>query len=427
MKLKNGKNFDVFELKIIKNQKELQFNEMMLNPDRTFQFELLVDNKKHEGIGIRGDDAIWVPIEEYGYKILGENKKYCSIQESQKFVNKLSLLNLNIFPNIIWTDRVSFNGDDFLIINMENVPNIQTKKLSDKDSFVPYRDKQVIERFIQLPTKDCASCTTEFFKNKLKPEDEWYKSINFINGKIVDFHRFEFMNERYLYPSNGKTVSELKEIYEEIVENYSKVIDHNGQQKWKGTMYQGYCFDNGYNFEGYSSDKLLFDSYKKLPFIPYGKVKDKKVLDIGSNQGFFSFQAFIHGASEVVGLELQEEDVYAANKIKEILKADKVSFYNKNAVEYVMSSQEKYSLIIANSVIHQIYRNLEGPECHKFLDKISKSCEYFAFETPVNHPTMTCSIGETIYKLQKHFKIVRLLNIYNAYSSGYRANFVCYS
>ena len=427
MNLKNGQNLDIFQLKIIKNEKEVNFDEMMLNSDRNLEFELTVDDKKYQGSGIRGDDAIWIPVGEYGYKIIAENKKYCSLKESEDFVNKLSALNLNIFPKIKWAEIFSFEGKEFLVINMKNISSSKVVKLSDKDNYVPHYDRQMVERLLQLPTKDCENCITEFFKNKLKPEDEWYKSINLIGGKIVDFHRFQFMDDRYLFPSNGKTVTELKEIYHDIVSNYSKVIDHNGQQKWKGKIYQGYHFDNGYTFKGYSSDNVIFDSYKKLPFIPYGKVKGKKVLDIGSNQGFFSFQALIHGASEVVGLELQEEDVYAANKIKEILKADKATFYNKDAVEYIMSSQEKYGLIIANSVIHQIYKNLDGPECHSLLQKISNSCEYFAFESPVNHPTMTCSIGEIAYKLRKHFRIVRLINIYDAYSSGYRANFVCYS
>ena len=212
-----------------------------------------------------------------------------------------------------------------------------------------------------------------------------------------------------------------------MVEQYVPIKDGNNQPKWKGKIYQGFIFDNGYAFKGYTSDGEIYDSYKKLPFIPYGKVKNRKVLDIGSNQGFFSFQAAIHGASEVTGIELQKEDYQTANKIKEILQFDNVSFENTDAVKYVMNTKDKYSLIIANSVIHQIYRNLEGPKCDAFLRKISDSCEYFAFESPVNHPTMTISLSEIAFKLSRYFKTVRLLSVYDAYSSGYRANFVCYS
>ena len=45
----------------------------------------------------------------------------------------------------------------------------------------------------------------------------------------------------------------------------------------------------------------------------------------------------------------------------------------------------------------------------------------------VNHPLMNISAAEVEANLKKYFRIVRLLNVYDAYSSGYRANFVCYS
>ena len=64
---------------------------------------------------------------------------------------------------------------------------------------------------------------------------------------------------------------------------------------------------------------------------------------------------------------------------------------------------------------------------YDILDKIASNSEYFSFETPLNHPKMNISVHETYQKLAKYFKTVMLLNIYDAYSSGYRANFVCYS
>ena len=177
--------------------------------------------------------------------------------------------------------------------------------------------------------------------------------------------------------------------------------------------------------KGYTSDNKTYDSYKKLPFIPYGKVQGKKVLDIGSNQGFFSFQAAIHGASSVTGVELQKEDVQAANDFKDVLQLDNVKFINGDAIKHIMETEEKYGLVIANSVLHQIYKNLEGAE--PVLDKIADMSEYFAFETPVRHPTTSIGLFQIYKKLCNHFKIVRLLYFYNAYSSGYRANFICYS
>ena len=101
--------------------------------------------------------------------------------------------------------------------------------------------------------------------------------------------------------------------------------------------------------EGYLSDNDMYDSYRKLPFVPFNKCKGKKVLDIGSNQGFFSFQASIHGASEVLGIELTEQDVLAANDIKEITGIDNVIFISGDAIEYVMNSEE-HSRVIKGAI-----------------------------------------------------------------------------
>ena len=210
-----------------------------------------------------------------------------------------------------------------------------------------------------------------------------------------------------------------------MVKRYLNVLDAHGMPKWKGRIYQGFEFDNGYNMEGYSSDGSMYDSYKKLPFIPWNKVKDKSVLDIGSNQGFFSFQAAIHGASRVTGIELQKEDFLAANDLKNLMGFNNVEFLNTDAIRHLKETDECYGLIIANSILHQVYRNLEGAD--PILDIISNKCEYFAFETPANHTTMRISLAEIYTKLTRHFKTVRLLYVYDAYSSGYRANFICYS
>ena len=186
------------------------------------------------------------------------------------------------------------------------------------------------------------------------------------------------------------------------MERYKTVVDHLGFPKWKGMIYQGFEFDNGYNMRGYSSDGKTYDSYKKLPFIPYRKVKGKKVLDIGSNQGFFSFQAAIHGASEVVGVELHKQDVQAANDIKEITGFSNVNFIHGDAIKYILETDEKYDVIIANSMLHQVYKNLEGAD--EVLKKLGNMCEYFAFETPVRHASSTIGLKEISLILSKFFK-----------------------
>ena len=421
----NGINFNKLVVNIAKFDTIVDLFE---SRDRSMHFSLHIDGEEFSEEGIRGDDAIWLPYSsERGLKVIRQNEKYNSLDESLENIQYIRGCHSKAFPEIYWCEKCFCkNGNEYLLCLIENVRSTTKSKLSNKEKlYLPQQDLEFIEAVLENNQADISQVTEEFANLRLLPEDEWYKSINFINGKIVDFHRFEKMDERYKLVSPSKDIADITEIYNNIVSRYTSVLDSNGTPKWKGRIYQGFVFDNGAQMPGYTSDNKVYDSYRKLPFVPLNKVKGKNVLDLGSNQGFFSFQSAIHGAKSVTGVEIQAEDVMAANDIKNILETENVNFIKGDAINYLLSSEEHYGLIIANSVLHQIYPNLDDSD--EVLGKISKCSEYFSFETPMNHPKMRVSMPDLYSKLSKHFKIVRLLNVYNAYSSGYRANFVCYS
>lgn len=417
--------FDNLNFKITKNNSSTDWASLMNDEDRSFQFEVEHNSVNYKGVGVRGDDALWFPLNtEKGIKIVAENERYQSLQESLETVEYIQENKCVSFPVIY--DACIMKTDkqkDYLVIEMENMND--PKRAVDVPRYVPSQDAEYIKNNIQVDPKIANKIVREITSLKLCPEDEWYKSINLINGKIVDFHRFKIMKSRYYMPSNNKSVHELFDIYRNMVKRYLDVRDHNGAPKWKGKIYQGFAFDNGYLMEGYQSGNEMYDSYHKLPFIPINKSKGKKVLDLGSNQGFFSFQAAIHGASSVVGVEMTKQDVQAANDIKEITKFDNIEFINGDAIKFVLESDELFSLVVFNSVLHQIYPNFIGAE--EFMTKLSSMTDYLAFETPLNHPLMNISAASVENELKKYFSIVRLIYIYDAYSSGYRANYVCYS
>tara|TARA_B100001094_G_C18194728_1_gene809888 strand:+ start:585 stop:1868 length:1284 start_codon:yes stop_codon:yes gene_type:complete len=412
-------------IKIEKKDHDRDWSSLMKCDDRNFKFQFDHDGESHVGQGVRGDDALWIPYASAaGLKIVANNPKYQSLSESLETVQLIQNSTNFTFPKVysskILTEQTS--NEEYLVIVVENMGTPNRNILAPQ--YVPHQDREFIQRSLQLDNNTATTAVRDITRLKLCPEDEWYKSINLIGGKIVDFHRFKIMPERYFMPSHNKTPQELAEIYRGMIDRYKTVLDEHGNPKWKGKIYQGFGFDNGYLMEGYLSGNDMYDSYRKLPFMPMNKVKGQKVLDIGSNQGFFSFQAALHGATEVVGVEYTKQDVLAARDIKDITKLDNVSFINGDGVEYVMNSNDHYGLVIFNSVLHQIYPNFENSE--EFMSKLSKNTDFLAFETPLNHPLMNISAAEVEANLKKYFRIVRLLNIYDAYSSGYRANFVCY-
>jgi len=424
--IENGDNFKSLNITIRKEGKSVKISSLAAadNP-KVLDFDVTIDKESYSGTGTYGDDAVWLPCGEYGFKIIKDNSKYHSLEETLVSVRKIAGHQSLMFPGIKWAELVQADEESFVMACVENITATTSGKVGFQDSYLPPGDKAFIEKQLPAATFHLQRCIRDLNNYQLLPEDEWHKPCNIINGRVVDFHRFREFPERYLFKSNGRSVEDLNNTYKAMIQRYADNLDSVGGQKWKGRIYQGFVFDNGAVFEGYASATDLYDSYRKLPFAPLNKVAGKKVLDLGSNQGFFSFQAAIHGASEVTGLEITKQDLEAAADIKEILQYDNVTFLEQDAVEFLENTAEKYELIIAASVLHQIYNDLKGAD--KTLSNIASKCNYFAFETPVNHPTMLISLEEIYKILSKHFNKVRLVNVYDAYSSGYRANFVCYA
>jgi len=408
-------------------------------PKNQFKYTLNIDEETYSGKGLNGNDAIWIPYSsEKGLKIVSINEKYSSdFKDSLSTLEKISSTTSQLFPKVYSyrVEREKTTDEEYLLIFMENVAPTDLKVNPKTYEYVPKQHREQIESLLPISPDLATSVIQEIMRLKLEPEDGWYKNSNFIGKKIVDFHRFKYNPDRYLFPSHGKDKTELDSVYEKMVKRYLDVKRADQKlPKWKGKIYQGFMFDNGYNMRGYVSDnkltylgRPLYDSYRKLSFFPTSNLKNKKVLDIGSNQGFFSFQSSLSGASSVVGLELTKQDVLAAEDIKRLIKDTTVEFKNVDAVKYIdkILPNERFGLVILNSVLHQIYPNFKGAD--SFLTKIAKTAEILMFETPLNHKLMNISPEEVIENFKRlGFKAARLVYIYDAYSSGYRANFICY-
>jgi hypothetical protein len=442
MKLAFNHNQDTYEIDIQSTPSSKNWQDLMNVTNRSLSCTLKINDNvycsKKDDTARKGDDAIWIPFKEnVGIKVFYENKRYANIESSLKTIENIYTLQQqrgdSVFPTIHKYGMVkdTISEKELIFIIMENLHNSIDIIIPQ---YVPARDRDYIKETLHTDSDIIYRTLRDLEQTELLPEDEWYKcrsnksnAANLINGKIVDFHRFTKMPDRYYFKSNGKSKDELNKIYNLIVKRYQDHAHENNMKlpRWKGTMYQGFKFDNGYNMKGYSSAHGMYDSYVKLLFMPMNKIKGEKVLEIGSNQGFFCFQASIHGASKVTGIDLCKEDVATANDIKNIICLDNVNFMVGDAVKYVEEKKEKYGMIILNSVLHQIYPNFKDSE--KFMNNISDSTDRLVFETPLNHPLMNIRAKDVEKHLKKYFKYVRLLNIYDAYSSGYRANFICFN
>ncbi len=371
---------------------------------------------------------MWLPLnEECGLKIIRPIEDIEKVYSNIEFIKSIES---EVFPDIHWVERAEVSSMPCVITKLENVKDDNDNIISiNEKAFMSKEDQEYAKEKMTVPIAVLDKCIREFNKHHICPEFTWYKnggfgSRNVIGGKIVDFHMFQKKQDRYEFPSNGLTVGETREVYENALERYKKWIPKDGVPKWKGSIYQAMRFDNGFLMKGYSSDKSEYDSHLKIPFMPLDRVKGANVLDIGSNQGYFSFQCALHGAKQVTGIEITPEDVELACEIRDkVLKMDNISFHAQSVHEFLKGNEEWYDFIILSSVLHQLYPQLN--DANEFLSNLSKKCQYLFFETPVGHKHYNYSLPDIAGLLNNHFKDVRLTYLYDAYSTGYRAIFMC--
>jgi len=429
-------NFNELQFKISQRGEEQKLN--FKNPFRLmkkgllkepFQYELTIDGKSFSGTGAFGQDALWFPLNnETGLKIIRPMRDFDSVAENIRFIKSIDS---DIFPRIDWTEECEI-GDLPCIVTQ--IQNIQTKEhvfFSDKEKYLDEEDKKYIKENLNVPLWFLNKCIKEFNKHYILPEFTWYKNggfstVNIIDDKIVDFHMFRKKEDRYIFPSNGYSYENTQEFYNAALERYKRWIPIDGVPKWKGKIYQGMQFDNNFVMPGYMSDSETYDSHIKIHFMPLDRVAGGNVIEFGSNQGFFCTQAALHGARSVKGVEITKEDVQLASEIRDNLtKLKNIEFLNGDAKEIIKQEKDHYELVILSSVLHQLYPDITDPGCDEFLSLIAKKCTYFFFETPIKHKHYNYSLEQVTNKLEKHFSDVRLVYLYDCYSTGFRAIYMC--
>lgn len=384
--------------------------------------EFILDDKPFKGHCINSDDSFYVELGDgVGLKMIKDNEpRYGTLQEASENINHFKEKKVNIFPEVM--DH-NIDGDHLLM----KVRHLGKPLLRDEEtpnpmpSWMPEKDHPFAKRELQAPLSLLNKLNNAFLEEKITPEDEWCKKDNIIGDKIIDFHRFKVDKNRYEIPTQASR-EDCQKIYDNAVKRYLS----KGDNKWKGKIYQGHTFSNGFSFKGYSSDGKNFDSYRKLNFYYMNKAKGKKVLDLGCNEGFFSTQASLAGAKSVTAIDLYDHDIELASEIRdEITGLKNIEYMQGDAVDFVKNDTNKYHLTFLSSVLHQIYPNTKGAE--EFIGNIARRTEYLCFESTANHKLMNISLKQMKEFFSKFFHQVRFLFAYDAYSTGYRIIFMCWN
>jgi 2-polyprenyl-3-methyl-5-hydroxy-6-metoxy-1,4-benzoquinol methylase len=379
--------------------------------------EFMLDDVPIKGHCINSDDSFYVKLEDgVGLKMIKDNEaRYGTLQEAFENISYFKNKKINIFPEVV---EHNIDGNHLLM----KVNHLEEEDLPHwVPSWIPENDHAFVKKELQAPLPLLNKLNNTFIDEKIVPEDEWCKEGNIIGDKIVDFHRFKVDKNRYEIPTEASK-EDCQKIYNNAVKRYLS----KGGNKWKGKIYQGHTFNNGFSFKGYSSDGKNFDSYRKLNFYYMNKAKGKKVLDLGCNEGFFSTQASLAGAESVTGIDLYNHDIELASEIRdEITGLKNIEYIEADAVDFVKNDKNKYHLTFLSSVLHQIYPHTKGSE--NFIADIARRTEYLCFESTANHKLMNIPLKEMREFFSKFFHGVRFLFAYDAYSSGYRVIFMCWN
>ena len=241
---------------------------------KAFEFQLSFGGEVHAGHGAFGQDALWLPVSDViGIKIIRAKDNSEQILKNIEYIKSIDS---DLFPEIDWFCAAAINGVDCVFIQMENIEEVNEE--SADISYLHFMDKQYVNKIMKTPISMLQKCVQTFIQHELLPEDTWYKNggfgtKNLINGKLVDFHMFEHAPERYNLPANNVSHEVCEKVYQTALQRYKNWATERSENlpKWKGRIYQGMKFDNGYTMPGYTSDGKYFDSYTKANFLPLDK------------------------------------------------------------------------------------------------------------------------------------------------------------
>ena len=149
-------------------------------------------------------------------------------------------------------------------------------------------------------------------------------------------------------------------------------------KKWKS------AWDKGHPeiIEGAKSDEhdMQYAYYQIFSKIKNGikvNVYSKKVLEIGCGHGGISLYAALNGAKQVIGIDVSDKALIAANKFKELVIKEighklNVSF-SKMTAESLAFENESIDIIIADNVFEHVTDiDIVMKECNRVLSKGGK-------------------------------------------------------
>jgi len=160
--------------------------------------------------------------------------------------------------------------------------------------------------------------------------------------------------------------------------NISEKILLKVVKKWKSAWDKGHPeITEGAKSDEHEMQYAYFQLFSKIKNGIKVNMYSKKVLEIGCGQGGICLYAALNGAKQVIGIDVSDKALIAANKfkdlvIKEIGRKLNVSF-SKMTAESLAFESESIDIIIADNVFEHVADiDIVMKECNRVLSKGGK-------------------------------------------------------
>jgi SAM-dependent methyltransferase len=158
------------------------------------------------------------------------------------------------------------------------------------------------------------------------------------------------------------------------VKSFQKEIDRLGSvQAWN----HNFELPNGLitsRFDQKSHGKNIVKFNRIQSIINKLNIEGKKVLDMGCNEGFFSFKMEERGAT-VTGIDIDEHRIEKANFIKELIKpVSNVEFKKLDIYSQEFQNSEKFDICLCLGFIHRV------PDPFRAVTAIASKSDIIIFE-----------------------------------------------
>ena len=105
------------------------------------------------------------------------------------------------------------------------------------------------------------------------------------------------------------------------------------------------------------SDYRLNFIWKGIEAVLGGSVRDKSVVDIACNWGGFSVEAYLRGASRVLGFDIRKENIAKARRVAKHFNAEKIEFQVQDLFDYEVG--ETFDIVLNLGLMYHISQPFE--------------------------------------------------------------------